>query len=151
VTFNLGDGLFAAEVLSVERVIRFAPPGAVADVPSWIEGVLEYRDQVIPIVDLRRRIELPARARGPETRILVLTTQAGLVGVIVDRVLEVAVVPSANVAPPPELFRGFTAEFLRGIAKVGEQLAVILDVDRVLTSIDRIVFDQAMAETAIGE
>jgi len=150
VTFRLADGWFAADILCVERVIRYAPPGGVPDVPAWIEGVLDYRGRPIPVVDLRRRIELPAARRGPETRILVLDTSAGWVGAIVDRVLEIAVVPASSVTPPPELFRGFRAEFVRGIARVGEQLAVVLDVDRVLTSTERIAFDEALAEAAEG-
>jgi purine-binding chemotaxis protein CheW len=144
VTFQLGMDLFAADVFAVERVLRYMPPSSVPDVPEWIEGVMDYRDKVIPIVDMRRRIELAEASITPETRILVLTTSGGWVGAIVDTVHEVAVVPTASVAAPPALFRGLSAEFVRGIAKVREQLVVVLDVERVLTSADRIAFEQAV-------
>ena len=144
VTFQLGVDLFAADVLSVERVLRYTPPNSVPDVPPWIQGVIEQRDTVVPVVDLRRRIELSDDSITPDTRILVLSTAGGWVGAIVDRVNEVAVVPSENVSAPPLLFRGLSADFVRGIAKVGDQLVVVLDVDRVLTSADRIAFDASV-------
>lgn len=145
VTFQLGLDIFAADVLSVDRVLRYAPPNAVPDVPGWVLGVIEHRGKVIPVVDLRRRVELSDDAITPETRILVLNTSGGWVGAIVDTVQEVATVPSSSVTPPPPLFRGLSAEFIRGMAKVRDQLVVILDVDRVMSSADRIAFEQSIA------
>lgn len=145
VTFQVGLDLFAADVFSVERVLRYALPNGVPDVPEWIGGVIEHRGQVIPVVDMRRRIGLPVTDVTPDTRIVVLTTTEGWIGAIVDAVHEVASVPSTTVSAPPPLFRGLSAEFVSGIAKVHDQLVVVLDVDRVLTSADRIVFETAVA------
>jgi purine-binding chemotaxis protein CheW len=148
VTFQLGGDLFAADVVSVERVLRYAPPASVPDVPPWIDGVLEHRGTVIPVVDMRRRIELAEHDITPATRILILSTTDGWAGAIVDAVHEVVAIPATRVSPPPALFRGLDAQFVRGIAKVGEQLVVVLDVDRVLSSTDRIAFEQAVAAGA---
>ena len=145
VTFQLGLDIFAADVLSVDRVLRYAPPNAVPDVPNWVLGVIEHRDKVIPVVDLRRRVELSDDSITPETRTLVLNTSGGWVGAIVDTVHEVASVPADTISAPPPLFRGLAAEFIRGMTKVGDQLVVILDVDRVMSSADRIAFDQSSA------
>jgi purine-binding chemotaxis protein CheW len=145
VTFQLGLDIFAADVLSVDRVLRYTAPNAVPDVPAWVLGVIEHRDKVIPVVDLRRRVELSDDSITPETRILVLNTAGGWVGAIVDTVHEVAAVPAETVTAPPPLFRGLAAEFIRGTVKVRDQLVVILDVDRVMSSTDRIAFDQTIA------
>jgi len=151
VIFKLGDGLFAMDIFAVHRVVRYGGASAVTDVPGWIEGVLEYEGQVIPIVDLRRRMELPRDGVKPETRVLVLNTFSGWVGAVVDAVLEVAVVPVSDIAPPPPLFRGLSAEFMKGIARLGgERLAVMLDADRVLESTDRIVLEADGAELGAG-
>jgi purine-binding chemotaxis protein CheW len=143
VTFQLGLDLFAADVLSVDRVLRYMPPNAVPDVPSWIAGVIEHRGAPIPVVDLRRRVELSDDSITPETRMLVFNSRDGHVGAIVDMVHEVSEVASSAVSAPPPLFRGLSAEFIRGVAKLRDQLIVILDVDRVLSSTDRIRFDQS--------
>ena len=150
VVFQLGIDLFAADVLSVERVLRYTPPNSVPDVPAWVEGVLEHRGQVIPVVDMRRRIELAEASITPETRILVLNTSGGWVGAIVDAVHEVSSTSGGGIAPPPPLFRGLAAEFILGIGRVRDQLVVVLNVDRVLSTTDRLVFEQAVAASAGG-
>jgi purine-binding chemotaxis protein CheW len=151
VTFQLGVDLFAADVFSVERVLRFVAPNTIPDVPRWIEGVIEHRGKVIPVVDMRRRIGLDDVDVTPETRTLVFTSADGWIGAIVDAVHEVAVVPAASVTPPPKMFRGLSAEFVKGIAKVRDQLVIVLDVDRVLTSADRIAFEAAVQASVPAE
>jgi purine-binding chemotaxis protein CheW len=144
VTFALGADLFAAEVFAVERVLRHVQPSSVPDVPEWIAGVIEYSGGVIPVVEMRRRMGLPPAEVSHDTRILVFAAQGGRIGAIVDAVHEVVTIPKAAVAAPPPMFRGLAAEFVRGIAKVHDRLVVILDVDRVLTSADRIALEQAL-------
>jgi purine-binding chemotaxis protein CheW len=148
VIFRIGDDLFAAEVLAVDRVLRYTQPNPVPDVPRWIEGVLEHRGSVIPVVDLRRRIERPNLSIGATTRILVLNTSDGFVGAIADAVVEVAVVPATAMSAPPPLFKGLAADVVRGVAKVHDQLVVVLDVERVLTRADRVVIDEHAAASA---
>lgn len=146
VIFQLGADFFAADVFAVERVLRYTEPSSVPGVPKWIEGIMPYRDTVIPVVDMRHRIELPEAPVTLDTRILVFNGTGGWIGAIVDSVSEVAVVPTASVTPPPQLFHGLPAQFMRGIAKVGEQVVVVLDIDRVLTSTERLEF-QRIVET----
>ena len=106
--------------------------------------MIEYEGSVIPVVDMRRRMGLTAGDVTPETRLLVFVTQGGRIAAIVDAVQEVATIPKTAITPPPAMFRGLAAEFVRGIAKVRDQLVVILDVDRVLTSGDRIALERAL-------
>jgi len=153
VIFQLGVDLFAADVLSVDRVMRYVPPNSVPDVPRWVEGVMEHRGEVIPVIDLRRRIELAEATITPETRMLVLNTSNGRVGAIVDKVHEVAVVPAEAMSPPPALFRGVASDVMRGVAKVRDQLVVVLDVDRVMWNADRIVVEHGADgwEAGVGD
>lgn len=148
VTFRLGDELFAADIFSVERVLRHEAASVVPDLPEWIVGVLEHRGTVMPVVDMRRRLGVPAGAPGPETRTMVLGTETGWIGAEVDAVLEVANIPASSMTAPPPLFRGLSAEFVRGIAKVGGRLVVVLEMERVLTSADRIAFERALEAEA---
>lgn len=151
VTFRLGQDLFAADIASVDRVLRYVAPSHVPDVPMWIEGVIEHRGKVIPVVDMRRRIDLPLSDQSvtADTRILVLTTAEGWIGAIVDAVAEVAVIPADAVAAPPALFRGLASHFLRGVARIRERLVVVLEMDRVLTSADRLTFEGVLDAAAL--
>ena len=70
VTFRLGEDYFAADIFSVERVLRYSVPTSVPDMPAYIEGVIDYQERVVPIVNLRLRFELPKMDAVPETRTL---------------------------------------------------------------------------------
>jgi purine-binding chemotaxis protein CheW len=146
VTFRLGEDLFAADIFSVERVLRYAVPTPVPDMPDYIEGVMDYQGRVVPIVNLRRRFELSAAPAVGETRILVLNVAGDWIGVVVDAVTEVAAYDRAAVSEPPKLFRGLSAEYLKGIVRRGDRLVIFLDVDHLLSSTDRISLQAAGAQ-----
>jgi purine-binding chemotaxis protein CheW len=146
VTFRLGEDRFAADVFSVERVLRYTAPRAIPNVPAWIAGVVDYQERVVPVIDLRRRFELPAREVRPETRILVLHVDEEWIGAIVDNVVEVATIDASSVQPPPPLFRGLAQEYLRGIVRTSAGMVVVLDMARLLNTSDRLVLDQARVD-----
>lgn len=146
VTFKLGDDLFAADIYSVERVLRHQEPTPIPNVPEWIEGVIDYQGRVVPVINLRRRFELPAAPVRAETRILVFNAGGDWVAGVVDAVLEVANLDTATVAPPPPLFRGLAGEYLRGIVRRSDRLVVFLDVARLLTSNDRLQLEEALTD-----
>ncbi len=146
VTFRLGDDLFAADIFSVERVLRHTPPTPVPDLPPWIEGVIEYQSRVVPVIDLRRRFELAEAPIRTETRIVVFNTAAEWVGAVVDAVVEVAAVEAGQIVAPPVFFRGLAGEYLKGIAKWEDRLVIVLDMERLLATTDRLVFERGEAE-----
>ncbi len=148
ITFRLGDDLFAADIFAVERVLRYDAPRAIPNVPDWIRGVIEYQGRVVPVVDLRRRFGLPEADVGPQARMLVLSSGGEWVAVIVDLVLDVRPLEEAALSPPPALFRGLAGEYLRGLTRRGESLVVVLDVDRLLSSQDRLVLAPARGADA---
>jgi purine-binding chemotaxis protein CheW len=143
VIFRLGDVLFAADIFAVERVLRYQSARGVPDLPPWIEGVIEYQKRVIPVVNLRRRFELPERAPANDTRIVVLTSNGEWIGVVVDSVVEVSSVDPSNVSPAPTFFRGLAGEFLKGILRrgEGERLVIVLDVEHILSATEQIALE----------
>jgi purine-binding chemotaxis protein CheW len=146
VTFRLGEDLFAADIYSVERVLRYAAPTPVPDMPPYIEGVMDYQGRVVPIVNLRLRFELPAAPVVSETRTLVLNVAGEWIGVVVDAVTEVASYDPDALSAPPKLFRGLSAEYLKGIVRRGDRLVIFLDVDHLLASSERIALREAGAK-----
>jgi purine-binding chemotaxis protein CheW len=147
VTFRLADDLFAADIFSVERVLRYQTPRSLPDVPPWIEGVIEYQQRVIPVVNLRRRFELPARDAVPETRIVVLNARGEWIGIVVDSVVEVSTVGASQISPAPGFFRGLAGEYLQGTLRrgEGERLVIVLDVEQLLAATERIVLQLGSA------
>jgi purine-binding chemotaxis protein CheW len=145
VTFRLGEDYFAADIFSVERVLRYSVPTSVPDMPAYIEGVIDYQGRVVPIVNLRLRFELPKMDAVSETRTLVLNVAGEWIGVVVDAVTEVASFDRAAVQPPPKMFRGLAGDYLKGIIRRGERLVIFLDVDQLLSSTERIALQEAGA------
>ena len=143
VTFRLGEDYFAADIYSVERVLRYQPPTPIPNVPEWVEGVIEYRGRIIPVIDLRLRFGLDRVEPRPESRILVFSVGNDWIGAIVDAVLEVATPTSDELAPPPPLFRGLSAEFLRGVVRRNDRLIVFLEVTKLLTTDERVAIERA--------
>ena len=144
VIFALGEDLFAADVRVVERVLRFETPVVVPNMPGWVAGVVEHAGRSLPLVDLRSRFELPAAPADVERRVLV-AGGAEAVGLVVDRVIEVAAV-AGTLDAPPALFRGLAREYLRGILRRDGRLVMVLDVAHLLTATERIALQQALVD-----
>lgn len=142
VTFRLGEDLFAADINDVERVLRYSEPTPVPNVPTWVQGVIEYRSRVVPVIDLRIRFELKASAPSGTTRLMVLASEGEWIAAVVDAVLEVVPLRESQLAPPPPLFKGLSAEFLRGILRRHDRLIIVLDVTRLLATRERLAFDR---------
>lgn len=149
VTFRLGPEHFAADILAVERVLRYAAPTAVPRLPDWVDGVLDYEDRVVPVIDLRRRFGIAAEAPRPENRIIIFAVADQWVGAVVDAVHDVVALGAEQMAPPPPLFRGLPAEYLRGLVRRDGRMVICLEVQRLLTSTEALQLAQAM-ETRDG-
>ncbi|HET7459002.1 MAG TPA: chemotaxis protein CheW [Gemmatimonadaceae bacterium] len=148
VTFRLGDDHFAADIFAVERVLRYQSPTSVPNVPSWIEGVIDYQGRVVPVINLRARFEMERAPVANETRILVFNTGTDFVAATVDAVVEVAPLAQSQVAPPPPLFRGLAGEYLRGVVRRNDRLIIFLDVARLLSTSERLSLEEARAGDA---
>jgi purine-binding chemotaxis protein CheW len=142
VIFRLADDLFAADVQAVERVLRYQPARPVPNVPEWIGGVIDYQGRVVPVVDLRRRFELPSTEDHSQARTLVLNSAGEWIGAVVDAVVEVTALPASAFTPPPKYFKGLAGEYLRALVRHKEQLVILLDVDRLLSSSERITLER---------
>lgn len=144
VTFRVGDEHFAADILTVERVLRHVTPMPVPNLPAWMEGVLEYESHVVPVIDLRRRFGLGDAGR-PETgvRIIVFRTGEEWLGAMVDAVLEVVNIDGAQLSAPPPLFRGLKAEYVRGLVHREGRMIILLEMTRLLTATEHVELHRA--------
>jgi purine-binding chemotaxis protein CheW len=137
VVFQLGAELYGVEIARVHEIIRLQTVTRVPRAPSFVEGVINLRGKVIPVVDLRRRFGLPTAEHTRATRIVVVEIGDQVVGIIVDSVSEVLRVNSSTVEPPSPVVAGIDSEYLHGIAKLPDRLVILLDLDRVLAREER--------------
>ena len=115
VTFRIGKHDFGFNVFQVERVLRYEEPTPLPKSPLFLEGTLVYGDDVVPVIDLRKRLEIAAPIEG-ETRVVVVESDGEKVALVVDAVLEVLKAPAARVAPPPSIVKGLAAEYVSELA-----------------------------------
>ena len=148
VIFRVGDQQYAADVFSVERVLRWTAPRAIPNVPAWLDGVIDYGGRAVPVIDLRTRFDLAVSASREQSRILVFTLGESWIAATVDAVDEVATVEARELEEPPTLFRGLARQYLKALLRRGEQVIVVLDVAQLLNARERIVLDQAVMETS---
>ncbi|WP_298272524.1 chemotaxis protein CheW [Geobacter sp.] len=132
--FRIGDASFAADIMRIKEIIRPQKMTRLPKAPPFVEGVINLRGNVIPVVDLRKRFDLPERAALEESRLLVVTVGRQMVGLVVDDVTEVVTVQVHDIKPPPQVVEGVGAEYLIGVCLVREALIMLLNLDRILSS-----------------
>jgi purine-binding chemotaxis protein CheW len=133
VVFNLAEESYAVDINMVREIIQLQPVTRVPGTPLSVEGVINLRGSVIPIVDLRKRFQLKAVERNKETRIVVVSCKGAEVGVIVDSVAEVLRIPVDSIEPSSSVFTDEHLEHLLGIVKLSGRLVILLDMDQVLS------------------
>lgn len=143
VSFRLGPDQFGVEAAVVERVLRYTPPRVLPRLPDWVDGVIDYDGQIVPVVDLRRRFELAPLATSGAKRILVLQLKKERLGVVVDAVTDVLELAESDISRPPPFFRGLASAYLKGLARASGGLLVLLDPEELMASQERIVFVEA--------
>jgi purine-binding chemotaxis protein CheW len=144
VVFRVGSQAFAVNIFEAERILRYQEPTPLPSAPAFLEGVFPFGEQVIPLVDLRKRLGVPAPIR-EETRV-VLGLEAGPVGVVVDAVLSVRKVSADTISPPSALVKGLAAEYVHGIVVVDGRAVVILAAARLLSSTEQISLRDLLVE-----
>ncbi|MEZ4598651.1 MAG: chemotaxis protein CheW [Syntrophotaleaceae bacterium] len=129
-TFHLADEDYGLEIRYVTEIIGIQKITKVPDMPTYIRGVINLRGKVIPVMDVRSRFGLPTREYDDRTCIIVVDIAEQPLGLVVDRVNEVVDIPASQVEPPPAQ-RGANGN-IRGIGKIGEEVKVLLDVERLM-------------------
>ena len=136
VTFNIAEEEFGVDILSVQEIIRLMQITTVPRAPTCIEGVINLRGKVIPVIDMRKRFNLPAINRDSRTRIIVMEFGSKIVGFLVDAVSEVLRIPARTVEPAPAVVSGVGSEYIRGVGKLDDRLLILLDLDSLLEGMD---------------
>ena len=136
VTFSIGEEEFGVDILKVQEIIRTMEITKVPRAQAFVEGVINLRGKVIPIIDLRRRFGLASKVHDKHTRIIVIEMNVMIVGFVVDSVSEVLRIPTSTVEPPPPVVAGLESEYISGVGKLEDKLLILLDLDKLLSKED---------------
>ncbi len=136
VIFSLAAEHYGLEIQSVQEIVRMQAITAIPGPDSWVEGVTNLRGRVVPIIDLRKRCGIEASETTAESRIIVVSSERGMVGLIVDAVSEVLRIPVDQIEPPAALVSVVGNSFIRGIAKLPDRLVSLMDLERLLSNED---------------
>ncbi len=140
--FRVGSELYALDIMRIREIIRPQKLTIVPKAPRFIEGVINLRGAVIPVADLRKRFDQPSSVDTRKHRIVICAVSGRIIGLLVDEVLEVRRYGRQDVAPSPQFLKGPEAEFFLGVARRGEDLVMVLDLDRILSSDEQIALKQ---------
>ncbi len=131
VTFSVDGEEYGIDISSVQEIIRVSQITAVPNAPDFVRGVINLRGRVIPVLNLRKRLELPDGILTKNSRIMVVECGAKVLGLLVDSVSHVIRIPTASVDAPPGEVEG-TKAFVKGIGKIDSRLIMIMELDKVL-------------------
>ena len=134
VVFRLANEFFGIDIASVESIVKMQDITHLPQTPDFLEGIINLRGKILPVVDLRKRLNLPAMEKTLESRIVITSFSTTTIGLIVDNVEEVMDIDDNLIEPPPSITSSVDIEFIRGIAKAGKMLILLLDLEKVLQS-----------------
>lgn len=133
VSFRLGSEEYGVDISQVQEIIRMVEITHVPRAPHFMEGVINLRGQLIPIIDLRTRFSMSRAEHTKSTRIVVTEIGSKKVGIVVDSVSEVLNIPMEQVEDAPDMIAGVGTEYIQGVGKIANRLIILLDLTMVMS------------------
>ena len=145
-SFVLGEAQYCIDILKVQEIRTYEPPTRIAATPAFIKGVINLRGNIVPIIDLRVKFGLPEQGLNTQTVVIVLNIAKRTVGVVVDGVSDVIALAAADIKPAPELAGGLDTRYIQGLATIGEQMMILVDIERLMTSREMAIVDETATQ-----
>jgi purine-binding chemotaxis protein CheW len=135
VSFKIANEEFAIDILKVNEIIRFMEITKMPNSPVYVEGILNLRGKIVPVIDLRVKLDFPRIENNANTRIIVVELSNKVVGFKVDAVNEVLRIPRSITEQPPELVTTVNSNYITSVGKVDGRLLILLDLDNVVLGV----------------
>jgi purine-binding chemotaxis protein CheW len=132
-TFALGKEAYGIEISYVTEIIGIQSITEVPELPDYVKGIINLRGKIIPVIDVRLRFKKPTAEYNDRTCIIVVDFREVSVGLIVDTVAEVMAIADQDIVPPPDGKTGFHNRYIKGIGKVGNEVKLLLDCEKLLS------------------
>ena len=140
-TFILGDEHYGLDIMKVREIRGYEPVTKIANAPPFIKGVLNLRGDIVPIVDLRLKFAVGEASYNEFTIVIMLHINDRIVGIVVDAVSDVINMKASEIKPPPEFGVAFDSQYLYGLAPVNEQMIILLNIEKLISSQELGLFD----------
>jgi len=137
--FTLGNEFYGIEICTVTEIIGIQPITQVPELPEYIRGIINLRGKIIPVMDVRIRFKKPFIEYNDRTCVIVIDIQDISIGLIVDSVSEVTMIPDSEIVEPPEVNKCGN-KFIKGIGKIGNEIKLLLDCNRLINEEDDKIF-----------
>lgn len=134
VSFKIGDEEFGVDILKVQEINRKMDITQVPNAPEFVEGVVNLRGRIIPVISLRTRLGMVKKELDDNSRIIVVELDGKTVGFIVDEVNEVLRIPKNITEPPPEMVSGINSDYITAVGKLENRLLILLDLEKVFSN-----------------
>jgi len=133
VIFRLGNEMYAVDILNVGGISEYRDITNVPNAPYFIEGIINLRGDIIPIINLKKRFEIPEKEVDPDTRIIINNIGGKDMGFIVDEASQVVKIDDENIEVAPDIIKGNERAYIHGVGKMGEDIVILLDLEKVLS------------------
>ncbi len=136
--FLLDEQPYGVDINKIKQIIRPLKITRLPNCPDFMEGVVDLRGVVIPVVDMRKRFSLPPLEEDKERKVIIVSVSRKILGIIVDDVTEVISMSKNELQPPPRVIRGVEADYLNAVARYKQDILLILNLDEILTSEEKV-------------
>ncbi len=133
VIFRLGNEKYAVDILNVGGISEYRDITNVPNAPYFIEGIINLRGDIIPIINLKKRFEIPEKEVDPDTRIIINNIGGKDMGFIVDEASQVVKIEDENIEVAPDIIKGNERAYIHGVGKMGDDIVILLDLEKVLS------------------
>jgi len=135
-TFALEHEFYGIDIKYVTEIIGIQSITQIPELPNYVKGIINLRGKIIPVIDVRLRFSKPPKEYNDRTCIVVVDIENILVGLIVDTVSEVLSISEKNIVAPPEIKTGYENKYIKGIGKVGDEVKLLIDCEKILSDGD---------------
>ena len=150
-TFTLGDEHYGLDIMQVREIRGYEPVTKIANAPKFIKGVLNLRGDIVPIVDLRIKFSIGEATYNELTIVIMLHVGDRIVGIVVDAVSKVIKISEDDMKPPPEFGVAFDSQYLHGLVPFEEQMIILLNIEKLISSQELGLFDVNTEEQELKE
>ena len=140
--FAIGDEIFGMGIERVVEILKIQRIFIIPGLPEFLSGVMSVRGNIVPVIDLRRRFGL--KPSGKKERIIMVRYGKEKIGFLVDDIKEILSLSPEEIRTPPSIFKGFKTEYLTGLGKHAESIIILLNIDNLLTSEEKIQLKESI-------